>query len=64
MLDILYAFISQYPLTNRNAIIENWEPDEKQTTVSTTSSKNDCYLRYGYSSWEALEEAFINKRSA
>lgn len=41
----------------RNAILNNWESDVK----STVSNSNDYYLRYGYSSWEELEAAWINE---
>ena len=45
----------------RNAIIKNWEPDDKSTTIS---SNNDTYLRYDCNSWEELEVAWQNKSAS
>jgi len=45
----------------REAILENWEPDERSTIISNNS---DYYLRCGFNSWEELENAWINKSRA
>ena len=45
----------------RNAILNNWQPDDKSTTIS---SNNDTYLRYDCNSWEELEVAWQNKSAS
>ena len=45
----------------RDAILNNWEPDINSTTISTSSGTNDYYKRCGYSSWEELEKAWVDK---